>query len=187
MIRALTQLLAGAILTLLLLSPGCAAQRQARYDAAVAAEQPPADFWLAVTVLKAPADTASRAAAYQRIPLARRPTRYVIEPDRMLRAAVGSGASEETFPPETRRLSESEFQSLWSMLRGSSLVQNGHPATVGRAPQAASIGAATVYVVSFSIDGDRRTLALEAEPNAAANAPDAAALVERLGGLAWLK
>lgn len=171
----------------LALSPGCSAQRRARYDAAVVAEQPPADFWLAVTVLKAPADTASRAASYQRIPLARRPARYIIESDRVLRAAVGSGASDETFPPETRQLTEQEFQSLWAMLRGSSLVQNEHPATVGRAPQAATIGAATIYVVAFSIDGDRRTLALEAEPNAAPSAPDAAKLVERLGALAWLK
>jgi hypothetical protein len=186
-IRASLSFLAASVLIFSSIVPGCAAQRRARYDAAVAADRAPADFWLSVTVLKAPADTASRAAAYQRIPLARRPARYIVEADRVLRAAVGSGASDETFPPETRQLSEEEFQSLWSLLRNSSLVQNDHPALVGRAPAATSIGAATIYVVSFSIDGERRTLALEAEPNPAPSAPDAAALVERLGGFAWLK
>lgn len=187
MIRASTQILAVVTIFFVLALAGCAGTRQARYDAALASEQAPGDFWLSVTVLKAPADTASRAAAYRRMPLATRPARYIIEPDRILRAAVGSGATDETFPPETRQLSEAEFQELWSTLRSSGLTARDHPAMVGRPPQASSIGAATVYVVSFSIDGVRRRLAIEAEPNPGPGAADAAKLAERLGSLAWLK
>lgn len=172
--------------TLLSVLTGCTSARRANYAAAVAAERPPDDFWLSVTVLRAPADTASRAAAYLRTPVATRPARYIVEADRILRAAVGSGATMETFPDETRQLTEAEFDGLWTTLRGSSLVREDHAAMVGMAPSAASIGGKTMYVVAFSAGGDRRVLLIEAEPAPGDGAADAGKLVEQLAALAWM-
>lgn len=187
-IRATSIILAVVVLfSGFLVGAGCASQRQARFDAAMASEAPPPDFWISVAVVKAPADTGSRAAAYLRMPAARRPARYIVEADRVLRAAVGSGSAEETFPTETRRLTQAEFDSIWNQLRRSPLTAAEHPARVGRAPTPSSVGAATVYVVSYSAGGDRRTLAIEVEPNAGPNAAEAGKLVEHLAGLAWMK
>lgn len=172
---------------LLALLPACASQRQARFEAAIASERPPQDFWLGVTVLRAPADTASRAAAYLRAPIATRPARYVIEADRILRVAVGSGATDEHFPDQTRQLTQEQFDDLWRTLRSSTLVENDHPNAVGRAPTIPSLGERTVYVISFSIGGDRRTLAIDADPSSGPAYDDASKLVEKLAGLAWMK
>jgi hypothetical protein len=165
----------------------CASQRRADFQAALASDRPPEDFWLGVTVLKHPADTASRAAAYLRMPVATRPARYVVEADRILRVAVGSGAGEETFPDQTRQLTQAQFDDLWNTLRTSSLLGNDHPSLVGRAPSEASLGERIVYIVEFSIGGDRRMLAVEAEPVPGPGAEDAKKLVEQLAGLAWMK
>lgn len=171
------------------LGAGCAGSSVPRspYAAAVDAQEPPADFWLSATVLRTPADTASRAAAYLRTPVAVRPARYVVEADRMLRVAVGSGANEETFPPETRRLTAAEFSGLWFTLRESSLAVEDSPRLIGPPPSASSVGGETWYLVGYSVAGDRRLVAVRAEPNPDPEAADAARLVEQLAGLAWMK
>jgi len=177
----------GALCTLCIGLAACAGQRREAYRAALAAPIPPADFSLSVTVLKAPADTASRAAAYLRAPVATRPARYIVEPDRVLRVALGSGAADTTFPTATRQLTEGEFASIWRTLQTSSLVSADHPAMVSRGPDAAEIGVRTLYVVAFNTAGVRRVFSIEAEPTAASGADEAGRMVEQLAGLAWQK
>jgi hypothetical protein len=184
--RFIFVLFAAAVCAIVVL-PGCASHRRAEYDAALLSSRPPEDFWLGITVLKAPADTASRAAGYLRMPVATRPARYVVEADRILRAAVGSGSVEETFPDQTRQLTQAQFDDLWMTLKTSSLVSNDNPSQVGRAPTIPSLGNRTVYVVEFSIGGDRRTLAIDADPTPGLGAEDVKKLVEKLAALAWMK
>lgn len=179
-----------ALLALGLILPlvaGCASQRRADYQAALASSRPPEDFWLGVTVFKAPADTASRAAAYLKLPIPIRPARYVIEADRVLRAAVGSGATVETFPDQTRQLSEAEFDRLWETLRSSPLVSDDQPGLVGAPPGLGTLGDRTLYIVEFSAGGTRRMVAIEAAPTPGPGADDAKKIVEELAALAWMK
>lgn len=170
--------------------PACASQRRADYEAAITSSRPPEDFWLGVTVFKTPADTASRAAAYLQLPIPVRPARYVVEADRILRVAVGSGATVDTFPDQTRQLTEAEFDRVWNTLRTSSLVIDDNPAEVGAPPAVGTLGARTMYIVEFSAGGDRRMLAMDAEPapgEGGAGAEDAKKLVEQLATLGWMK
>lgn len=167
--------------------PGCASQRRADYESALASSRPPEDFWIGVTVFKAPADTASRAAAYLKLPIPLRPARYVVEADRVLRAAVGSGATVDTFPDQTRQLTEAEFDRVWNTLRAGSLVGDDQAGRVGAPPGLGALGDRTEYIVEFSAGGDRRMLAIEAAPNPGPGAEDARRLVEELAGLAWMK
>lgn len=166
---------------------GCASQRTQAYERALAESTPPPDFWLAIAVLRAPADAASRAAAYQKLPVEVRPSRYIMEADGILRAATGSGASLETFPDQTRQLTPEEVRSLWETLRTSALVRDDHPARRGVGPTVSSIGDRTVYVVSFAAGGWRRVLAMDALPEPGEGAEDARRLVERAAELAWVK
>ena len=121
-------------------------------------------------------------------PTVLRPARYVIESDAVLRAAVGYGASEKTFPPETRQLTRAQMADLWRELRDSAMVDPGHPARVGRLPDLEDFSRETEgrggYSISFSVEGERRILAIdEADPAAA----DARELVAHLAELAWIR
>jgi hypothetical protein len=167
-------------LTALAALSACASQKRANYEHALAAPIPPDDFWLAVTVLRPPAEAASRAAAYKTLPIANRPARYVVEADRILRAATGSGASEVTFPDQTRQLSDAQFDHLWETLRASSLVKPDNPALVGSAPPTPTMLDKTIYIVSFAAAGNRRTLAFD-------DAAEAQPLIDELAKLAWVQ
>lgn len=179
------------LLTLLTYLPACASQYTAEFQSAISSTTPPPDFTLGVTVLRRPAEAGSRAAAYRSLPIPIRPARYIVETDRILRVAVGSGARESVFPDQTRQLTQSQFESLWETLRTSPLVEADHPARVAVGPDAESLGDRTVYIVTFSAAGARRTLSIPAatasSPESAEGAGDAAKLVEQLAGLAWMQ
>lgn len=177
------RLLAVACLSIL---SACASQRAREFDHALAETSPPPDFWLAITVLRAPAETAGRAAAYQKLPVGIRPARYIIEADGILRAATGSGANVNTFPDQTRQLDDAQIASLWTTLRDSSLVRADHPSR-GVEAAVSAIGDKTVYVVSFAAGGTRRVLTMEAAPKPGEGAEEVRQLVERVAGLAWVK
>lgn len=74
-------------------------------------DKPPADFALSVTVF-APSMRVAGEPEPKRDP-ATTPARYILEPDGTLRAAVGPGATPETFPPIVRRVSDGQRQRLW--------------------------------------------------------------------------
>ncbi len=90
----------------------------------------PADFTLAISVVNPAAyaqPRARRTSASPNVPGAPapapkgpapevRPARYVIEPDGYLRAALGPGATDRTFPPPSRRLTTAQLDALWALV-----------------------------------------------------------------------
>ncbi|MBX3386322.1 MAG: hypothetical protein KF768_07110 [Phycisphaeraceae bacterium] len=223
--RALAPLAAAIALTLALLSaaPGCASAAAARFDAAAQRETPPPDFQLGLTVQAPLSRLGARAVitpardgqpatqtfvtntpygqrGVANIPLSHRPARFVIEADWILRAAVGYGASETVFPPNTRQLNASDISALWSALRDAGLLDPDHPAIVSAPPEPEQAFGRTHYVLSYQVAGVRRTLVFDAglpptasppSPTTTAAStvdPDAQAVrgvLEQLAALAW--
>jgi hypothetical protein len=153
------------------------------------ADEPPADFSLAVTVLRpVPLGALINARTDAGRPTVQRPASYIIEADAILRVAVGYGASEKTFPAETRQLTAAQFAELWRSLRDSALVDPDHPNRTGRLPTLEEFTRTTEgrggYTIAFSIAHDRRVLAID---EAAPAAQDARDLVASLLALAWVR
>jgi len=169
--------------------PCCAPSRQS-LDAAFAAERPPQDFVLSVTVMRPLADTTARAAAYKQQPIATRPARYVLEADHILRVSIGSAVSEETFPPETRQLTREQVDAVWNTLRTSRLAAAEEKTLSGAPPRPENLSdKQTLYIISYAAAGDRRSFLITppaTEPAADPTTADARKLVEQLGQLAWM-
>lgn len=182
-------LIASLISCVFLLLPACGQSREARTESALLADNPPADFWLGVTVLRpVPLGAIINARTEPPNSTIPRPARYIVEADAILRVAIGYGATEKTFPPETRQLTPQQLADIWQLLRDSALVDPDHPDRTGRIPELEEFSRTTQgrggYSVSFCIAGDRRILAIdEASPAAA----DARRLVDQLAALAWIK
>lgn len=142
----------------------------------------PADFTLAATVFS-PVTDAAQAEALAR-PL--RPARYIIEADGVLRAAVGPGASTETYPPQTRRLNEAQLDGLWRLVTDGGVLEEGSVARVGNPDTYVPPRGRTVALIAVSHGGRRETVAAPLD-RAGADAAAAARLVDRLAALAWLR
>lgn len=81
-------------------------------------EHAPEDFTLAITVM-GPAATPEEVNA---APRPERPARYIIEPDGILRAAIGPGATPRVFPGETRQLDNAQLERLWRLTTNTGLL-----------------------------------------------------------------
>lgn len=169
---------------------GCAGAGGARAERVFESVEPPADFALGATVLR-PVPLALGAGvrtAGSGLRLAERPARYLVEADAVLRAAIGPGASETTYPPRTRQLSREQWAELWREFRAMSLAESDHPAMAGRAPTideaAEASGGRTTWVITFAAAGDRRTLVIH---EGGEGEGEARRVVERLAGLAWVR
>jgi hypothetical protein len=77
----------------------------------------PADFSLSVTVMTPGRETddTGRDLSFGR-DLADRPGRYIVEPDGLLRAATGAGATTRLYPPRTKYLTDRQMSDLWRKL-----------------------------------------------------------------------
>jgi hypothetical protein len=95
-----------------------------------------------------------------------------MEADWILRAAMGAGVSDETFPPRTRQLTAPQVLRLWQDLRDSGLVDE--------TPEAA--GTDLVYTIYFAGGGVRRALKLDRD-----SYPGAQRLVDDMAALAWVQ
>lgn len=146
---------------------------------------PPDDFAISVTVYARPG--ASRRAA---LPPEKRPARYILEPDWILRTQSGAGVGEQTYPSRTRQLTRTQVIGLWRELRQSGLTNINHSAIVGRVPDVPDALLADtsdgsyippVYAVSYAAGGIRRTMALQGGDEAAA-----VPLVRALAAAAWI-
>jgi hypothetical protein len=158
--------------------------------------QPPEDFWLSITVTGPQRETMS---AYDALPRALRPARYVLEADRVLRAAVGPGAKDESFPAETRRLTSVEVTQLWRLVGEAGLLDADHPYLVGSAPVAKAIekqttnaemperDVRTMYVIMLHASDKRRTLVMEASPRGSQDSRQAARVVDWVANKAWMR
>lgn len=156
---------------------------------AVDQSSPPADFAVAVTIYSPLTDPAEINASARIL----RPARYIVEPDGVLRASVGSGSRESTFPPIARRLSEEQIEALWRAIRDSGLLSPDSPRRIGSGegyvPPSLDAERATTAVLYCAQNGDRGwwavTIAGDGVDVDALSTLATRQLVERLARLSW--
>lgn len=141
----------------------------------------PADFWLSLTVTGP-----NRAGGAAATPRAMRPARYVMEPDRQLRSAVGLGASESSFPPALRRLSDEQVDRLWRIVDSAGLLGPDHPSQAKGMVVFETLPEKTMYVLNVSARGERRQLLIDGEDPAAPGRDAARRLADTLAEFSWL-
>ncbi len=149
---------------------------------------PPDDFWLSITIL-GPVRTSP--AAYAILPRSLRPGRYIVEPDRVLRVALGTGAKDAYFPPQTRQLTRLEFAELWQVAAGAGgagFLDAGHPnaANGNGEVDPETIEGKTVYVISTHGAARRQLIVLETDPECGPACEKAKSVVEWMAGKAWV-
>ncbi len=125
----------------------------------------PSDFALAVTVID------------NEGPMA--PARYVVEPDGVLRAAQGPGASLDTYPPRTRELTRAQLNLLYRQaIRGG--FDRGTGGTPHRAGARLTPGEGESIVIVEAVAHDARRIT-RYDPG---GHPEAESLVRTLAELA---
>ncbi|HMN41948.1 MAG TPA: hypothetical protein PKE29_13980 [Phycisphaerales bacterium] len=149
----------------------------------------PRDFWIGITVT---GPIRESSAAYDALPRPLRPARYVVEADRILRAALGPGAPRESFPPPPRRLSAAEFNDLFAAARDAGLLDPHHPFAVKTLAKpttpdpAAPPNERTEYIITAHAADRQHTIIMEAAPHGSPESRKAAAVIDWLAGKAWV-
>lgn len=157
---------------------GCAADGEPEPAPAVAFDAQPADFSIAVTVL------APRGAAAGALPRARRGARYIVEPDGVLRAAVGPGADDEMFPPQTRRLTARDVRRLWALTQDAGVLAPDHPGRAAARDEVFVPVDRSVAYIEYTAGGRRDCVRINLD-RADESAIGAEELVDELARLAW--
>lgn len=100
--------------------PGCSSRPAIRPEPepVVLPDRAPDDFTLSVTVL----GPANQADEVDDTPRPQRPARYLVEPDGVLRAAVGPGATPRVYPRQTRQLDAAQVERLWRLVANTGLL-----------------------------------------------------------------
>lgn len=172
---------AGAVALAGLLLPACGSGPVAVTEPMLPSD-PPDDFALAVTIFAPEVD----ADAISALPRSVRPARYVVEPDGVLRAAIGPGADADVFPAQTRRLTDRQRAQLWRLVRDQGLLATNHPARIATDRTYLSSPDRRAVLVEIAGAEQRRYLELYADDRASDPAV-AVALTDRLAELAWLR
>lgn len=164
---------------------GCAA-RGGLGDGSPPAARPD-DFVLAVTVYDQPSDQPVHTTRTSDLPRALRPARYIVEADGVLRASLGAAASPSVFPPMTRRLSEDQLNTLWTLTLDTGVFDEEPPGE--RIGPVASYkpprGRITALIESFAA-GQRISCALGIEGAEQEHQP-VRTLTDALAELAWVR
>lgn len=139
----------------------------------------PSDFTLAVTVRGASSARSVRGGGGPPAPVppGLRPARYVMEADGVLRAALGPGATDDTFPAATRRLDPADLDRLWVIVARAGWLDAEPQGVAWSAPVGDVPTAGTTIAVSGH--GAQRTI-VTSRGDASGRA-----LAEALAGLAW--
>lgn len=176
--------LATAALAALLLSlPGCSSTPRPlpEPEPVVLPDSTPEDFALSITVV----GPSSAETDIDSLPRAERPARYLVEPDGVLRAAIGPGATPRVYPRQTRQLDQAQVQRLWRLVGETGLLE---PTTLTRIdnteiffPQR-SRPTALVYIRQQGT-GSHFAVRL---PVGDAESPAVGQLIDELAGLAWV-
>ncbi len=144
-------------------------------------ERAPEDFTLAVTVM-GPAATPEEIDAE---PRAERPARYIVEPDGVLRAAVGPGATPRVYPGQTRQLTADQVERVWRLVVNTGLLE---PGTLTRIESTETFfprrerATALIYVRER---GEARHFAVRL-PVGDVESAGVVQLVDEIAGLAWV-
>lgn len=177
----MTGLLRTTLVLLLVALAGCSSNTPPPAPAAKPLpDERPADFVLAATVYS------PTAMAEARLPRSLRGARYVVEADGALRAAVGPALESKALPGQVRQLTPDEFDTLWRIIRESSLLD---PQSVWRVENPEEITRAsdrTTALIYIACDGQRTTLRLLLD-RSSAESVEAERLIDRLAQWAWVK
>ena len=132
----------------------------------------PGDFAIAVTILPGSESDAGY-----------KPMRYVVQPDSVLRVAVGAGVSLDVFPQRTRRLTRAQMSAIYShaVREGLDRGIGGEPLTRGITPRPAS--EETLIVVELTAHETRKATVYRADEGTGG----ASQLVSQLGQLARVR
>ncbi len=141
-------------------------------------DEPPANFTIGVTI-RAP----DRRVALRDLPAARRPARYILQPDWVLRAVSRWDVSPEMHPNRVRTLSAEQVRRVWSDVRDSGLLGDDLPLGVRRFDGMDGVGEIdeTQYLIYIEAGPVKR--GLELTP---LDSEGAQRIVERLARLAWI-
>lgn len=134
----------------------------------------PGDFALGVTVLGTKDGG--------RLPRGQRPARYVVEPDGVLRVAVGAGVEASTFPSRVRRLSRLQVERLWELVEAGGYLREDHPGQVRDVEGFRPTPRDGWALVDVTAGGQRRAVAVRVDED-----QGAARLADELAGLAWIR
>lgn len=163
------------VLSLLLLPASC---RSRIPDPSALAERPD-DFVVAAAVYT----PALKPEAIRALPRAMRPARYLVEADGVLRAAVGPGSDNNTFPPPTRQLTVDQVDRLWRIIRDSGLLEPTSPYLVDNAESVPFDRPTTILYVAYL--GGRTYLQVpldRADPESLATER----LLDQMAAYAWI-
>ena len=172
-----------ALAALMLCLPGCSSTPRPlpEPEPVVLPDTTPEDFALSITVV----GPSSAETDIDSLPRAERPARYLVEPDGVLRAAIGPGATPRVYPRQTRQLDQAQVQRLWRLVGETGLLE---PTTLTRIdnteiffPQR-SRPTALVYIRQQGT-GSHFAVRL---PVGDAESPAVGQLIDELAGLAWV-
>jgi hypothetical protein len=155
----------------------------------ITSSSPPRDFWIGITVT---GPIRESAAAYDALPRAIRPARYVVEADRILRVSLGPGATADAFPPPTRRLTAAEFNDLYAAARDAGLLDPSHPFAVktftkpSTPDPSAPPSDRTDYLITTHAADKQYTFVMQASPQGSEQSRSAAKVIDWLAGKAWV-
>lgn len=162
---------------LILLLVGCASAPKRPVDL----DHAPPDFALGVTVFS-PAGEASEIDAQPR-PL--RPARYIVEPDRVLRAAIGPGSSPAVYPRQTRRLDAHQADRLWLLVVESGMLESDAASRIDSVDTFLPARTRTVASISITCAGSTHHHAVRL-PSGDEESQGVLTLVDQLADLAWI-
>lgn len=146
----------------------------------------PPDFALGVTITEPAGSAARDAAASAPPPRAMRPARYIVEPDGVLRAAMGPGAAPTTYPPRTRQLSRRQVDQVWRLVRDSDLLDTDDPARIDSPASFVASRAHPAALLEVSYSGTRRYFRVILD-GTSDESLSVERITDRLADLAWVE
>ncbi len=140
-------------------------------------EQAPPDFTVSITVLDKPGSRAQR-------PRDQRAARYVLGPDRTLRALVGRTTRVTQYPPPMRQLRDAQYQEVWQFVRQAGYLDLPDTAHIAESETIDPQVKKPTAVVYVRADDRQRSAIIELD---ATDAGTTRALIDKLGALAWVE
>jgi len=150
-------------------------------SSAATPEQMPDDFTLSITVRAPGVDEAVLAGR----PRSERPGRYIIEPDGVLRAAIGPGATPRVFPGQTRRLDDRQMDRLWRLVLETGLLEPGSITRIENTETYFPYPGRSTALISITAEGQTTYFAVRL-PVGDAPSRATAQLIEAIADLAWI-
>jgi hypothetical protein len=145
-------------------------------------DEPAADFSLSATVFS-PEQTAAK---IEQLPRSRRPARYIVQADEVLRASAGAGSRMTTFPPAARQLTHRQFRELWWLVRDSGLLDPSSPARIPTAARLVPREDRAVGVLEITAEGRHIAARVNLDQNSTESMA-AEQVMDRLAELAWMR